>query len=130
MHNTHSQTFLIRALKQLLGDRCVVCAPTGVAADNIGGRTYHSLLPMPRTDPDRDDITLADGARLAQMEIELNGVEYLIIDEMSMVGRRSLAHIDELLRQAKGPKELFGNMNIILVGLMTISKPPAQRPII
>jgi hypothetical protein len=30
------KTFLIRALKQQLGDACMVMAPTGVAADNIG----------------------------------------------------------------------------------------------
>ena len=89
------KTFLIRALKQLLGDACIVCAPTGVAADNIGGRTYHSLLPMPRVDIDRDDIKLSEGPRLTQMKVDLHGVTYLILDEMSMVGRRSLAHIDE-----------------------------------
>ena len=110
------KTFLIRALKQLLGDACIVCAPTGVAADNIGGRTYHSLVPMPRTDVDRDDIKLDEGPRLTQMKIDLHGVKYLILDEMSMVGRRSLAHIDEMLRQAKGSEEAFGNMNIIFVG--------------
>ena len=114
------KTFLIRALKQLLGDACIVCAPTGVAADNIGGRTYHSLLPMPRVDIDRDDIKLSEGPRLTQMKVDLHGVTYLILDEMSMVGRRSLAHIDEMLRQAKGSDEKFGNMNIILVGKATL----------
>lgn len=67
------KTFLIRALKQLLGDECAVCAPTGVAADNIGGRTYHSLLPMPRVDIDREDIKLADGPRKDQRIADPSG---------------------------------------------------------
>lgn len=110
------KTFLIRALKQLLGDTCEVCAPTGVASDNIGGRTYHSLLPIPRIDVDRKDVKLSEGPRLSQMKIEMQNVQYLIIDELSMVGRRALGQIDELLRQAKGNDELFGHVNVILVG--------------
>jgi hypothetical protein len=78
---------------------------------------------MPRVDIDRDDIKLSEGPRLAQMKLDLHGVEYLIIDEMSMVGRRSLAHIDEMLRQAKGNEGMFGNMNIILVGMTQCSSP-------
>ena len=111
------KTFLIRALKQLLGDKAAVTAPTGVAADNIGGATYHSLLPIPITHPDRPDVKLAEGgARLGQMKLDLQPIQYLIIDEMSMVGRRSLGQIDELLQQAKGNNKLFGNVNVILVG--------------
>jgi ATP-dependent DNA helicase PIF1 len=108
------KTWLIRALKQELGAACLVLAPTGVAADNIGGCTYHSKIPVPRTDPDRQDIRLARcSARLARMQSELADVEYIIIDEMSMVGRRSLGHIDELLRQATGRETWFGGKSIV-----------------
>ena len=115
------KTYLIRALKQVLGSRCVVCAPTGVAADNIGGRTYHSLIPIPRNDVNRDEVALDKGLRLNQMQTDLHGIDYLIIDEMSMVGRRSLSHIDQLLRQAKGrAHDRFGGMSLILVGFAQI----------
>ena len=40
----------------------------------------------------------------------------IIIDEMSMVGRRCFGQIDELLQQATGVKEPFGGLNLILVG--------------
>ena len=82
---------------------------------------------MPRVDIDRDDIKLSEGPRLTQMKVDLHGVTYLILDEMSMVGRRSLAHIDEMLRQAKGSDEKFGNMNIILVGKATLPLAPKYR---
>ena len=52
------KTTLIRTLKQLLGAACMVLAPTGVAADNIGGSTYHSKIPIPRTNIDRETIRL------------------------------------------------------------------------
>ena len=61
------KTYLIRALKQHLGGACLVLAPTGVAADNINGQTYHSVLPMPSRDIDRDDIIPKDRERIQRM---------------------------------------------------------------
>ena len=111
------KTFLIRAIKQELQDRCLVLAPTGVAADNIGGSTYHSKLPVPRSDIDRANIRLSRGSsREQRLQSDLTGVSYIIIDEMSMVGRRALGQIDELLRQATGKEEVFGGLSVILVG--------------
>ena len=52
------KAYLIRCLKQNLGNACMVCAPTGVAASNIGGATYHSRLPAPHDDIDRASIRL------------------------------------------------------------------------
>ena len=113
------KTYLIAALKQLLGNRCLVCAPTGVAADNIGGVTYQSKIPVPR-DPKKlnmEDIRLPeDSNRLQALEGDFENVSYLIIDEMSMVGRRSLGQVDDLLRQAKGREQPFGGINVLLVG--------------
>ena len=40
------KTFLIRALKQLLGSACRVLAPTGVAADNIGQKRKECTNPV------------------------------------------------------------------------------------
>ena len=116
--HSSGKTWLIRALKQLLGSKALVCAPTGVAADNIGGCTYHSKIPVPRSDVDRQDVRLrANSARLDKLVDDFDGVSYIIIDEMSMVGRRALGQIDELLRQAKGQtKAPFGGLSVILVG--------------
>jgi len=118
------KTYLIGALKQLLQDRCMVCAPTGVAADNIGGVTYHSKIPVPRDSKnlDKETVRLTDdggtnkSGRLQKLEADFASVSYLIIDEMSMVGRRSLGQIDELLRQAKGVEQPFGGLSVLLVG--------------
>lgn len=113
------KTYLIGAMKQLLGSNSLVFAPTGVAADNIGGSTYQSKLPMPR---DKHTLDVADvrlpvaSKRLQQLEADFVDIKYIIVDEMSMVGRRSLGQIDELLRQAKGNQQPFGGISVLLVG--------------
>ena len=95
----------------------MVCAPTGVAADNIGGCTYQSKIPVSRNNIARPNIRAAQGqARYKRLVLDWEGVEYLILNEISMVGRRSLGHIDDLLRQARNNDLPFGGINIILVG--------------
>ena len=72
------KTTLIRALKQLLGSGCIVLAPTGVAADNIGGSTYHSKIPIPRTNIDRESIRLpTSSARLKPFLANFKGIRYV-----------------------------------------------------
>ena len=97
----------------------MVLAPTGVAADNIGGQTYHSVLPMPFKN--RRVLTW-DGPkkgsdRHKRMVHELENVEWIIIDEMSMIGRRALGLIDKMLKHGTGAHDKdFGGKNMILVG--------------
>ena len=111
------KTFLVRGLKILLGDRCIVLAPTGVAADNIGGCTLHSQLPLPVKNLDREAVRVNESSpRYARLIRTWRLIRYVIIDEISMVGRRMLGHIDELCRQAKGIDDWFGGMSVILVG--------------
>ena len=113
------KTHLIRALKQGLGHALMVLAPTGVAADNIGGQTYHSVLPMPFKNK---RVLTWDGPkkgsdRHKRMVNELENVEWIIIDEMSMIGRRSLGLIDKMLKHGTGAHDKdFGGKNMILVG--------------
>ena len=92
-------------------------APTGVAADNIGGRTYQQLLPVAsRGDLNRPNIR-PKGKRKDKLCKDWKGVTHAILDEMSMLGRRNLGQIDELLRCATNRDETFGGINPILVGV-------------
>ena len=111
------KTYLIRALEDEFDERCLIMAPTGVAADNIGGRTYHSIFPLPRKPKEGGDIKPGP-QRMKSFRERLQCVTHLIFDEMSMIGRCSLGVIDELLRQAnrKQYDVPFGGVNIILVG--------------
>ena len=90
------KSYLIRCLENLLGDHLRVTAPTGGAAYNVHGHTLHSLLGIPVKGDFRD----LEGQRLHTIQESLTGVDYLILDEMSMVGRKLFGQVDRRLRQA------------------------------
>lgn len=89
------KSYLIQCLKLLLGDRLCVCAPTGVAAFNVDGYTLHSLFSLPI----KGDFKDLEGKRLQMIQQSMKDVDYLIIDEMSMVGRKMFGQVDRRLRQ-------------------------------
>ena len=104
------KSYVINALCNLLPECHFVSAPTGRAANNVGGSTLHSLLHL--MNPEE-----LKGQQLRMMQNRFKGVRYLIVDEYSMVGGKILHKIDRRLRQAMGrAQELFGGMSIILAG--------------
>ena len=106
------KSYLIHSLRLLLDNRVRVAAPTGVAAFNIEGHTLHSLLSLPV----KGDFKDLQGERLHQMQQSLADMEYLIIDEMSMVGRKFIGEVDQRLRQVFPHRadELFGGCSCLL----------------
>ena len=69
----------------------LMIAPTGVAAFNINGMTIHSTLSIPIIAKNNLNIK---GERLKQLQDQLQNVNYLIIDEKSIVGHQMLSLID------------------------------------
>ena len=108
------KSYLIQCLKLLLRDHLLVAAPTGVAAFNVDGYTLHSLLSLPI----KGDFKPLEGKRLQTIQQTLSGVDYIIIDEMSMVGRKTFGQVDRRLRQVfpARSKELFGGCSCLLFG--------------
>ena len=90
------KSYLIECLQQELGNKLRMAAPTGGAAFNVHGHTVHSLIGIPV----RSDFKKLDGQRLHTMQESLATMEYLIVDEMSMVGRILFGKVDRRLRQA------------------------------
>lgn len=89
-----------------------VCAPTGVAALNVGGQTIHSLLRLPTGVI--ADHELEQPAELKKM---LAAIDTLVIDEISMVSADLMDAIDRSLRLARGKKhDPFGGVQIIMFG--------------
>ena len=78
-----------------------VCAPTGTAAFNIMGETLHRTLSLPV--PITNELPQLAGEQLQALQARLEGMRLLIIDEMSMVGRKLLPAVDLRLRQAVTP---------------------------
>jgi len=90
----------------------VICAPTGVAALNVGGQTIHSLFRLPIG-------VIADHAIEQSGELKklLNAIDTLVIDEVSMVNADLLDAIDRSLRQARQREhEAFGGVQVVLFG--------------
>ncbi|MGO1735387.1 MAG: ATP-dependent DNA helicase [Leucobacter sp.] len=89
-----------------------VCAPTGVAALNVGGQTIHSLLRLPTgiiADHDLDQPS--------EMKKMLASIDTLVVDEISMVSADLMDAIDRSLRQARGKRhDPFGGVQIIMFG--------------
>ena len=91
----------------------MVIAPNGTAAYNVAGRTLHSSLKLPVPLNQGSFQKLASGPSLTNMQQSLRGVKVVVVDEMSMVGRRMLRALDDRLRQAKAmPNVPFGGLSI------------------
>ncbi len=90
----------------------VICAPTGVAALNVGGQTIHSLFRLPIG-------VIADHEieQSAELKKLLNTIDTLVVDEVSMVNADLVDAIDRSLRQARQrPLEAFGGVQVVLFG--------------
>lgn len=90
----------------------VICAPTGVAALNVGGQTIHSLFRLPiGVIADHEIDQVPDLRKL------LNTIDTLVIDEVSMVNADLVDAIDRSLRQARQkPFTGFGGVQLVLFG--------------
>ena len=121
------KSYLINALRNLLQQTCAVTATTGKASFNINGVTIHSLLNLPVGPRGNMDLK---GQSLVRLQKKLNDIEYIIIDEYSMLGQKMLGWIDKRCRQATGHHdEVFGNKSIILVGDPAQLPPVADKPL-
>ncbi|MGV8851944.1 MAG: ATP-dependent DNA helicase [Rhodoglobus sp.] len=103
---------LLNHLSENTSKQIVICAPTGVAALNVGGQTIHSLFRLPIGVI--ADHELEQNPQLRKL---LNTIETLVIDEVSMVNSDLLDAIDRSLRQARQRKnEPFGGVQVVLFG--------------
>ena len=103
---------LLNHLSWQTSKQVVICAPTGVAALNVGGQTIHSLFRLPIG-------VIADHEIEQSREVRklLNTIDTLVIDEVSMVNADLLDAIDRSLRIARQrPHESFGGVQLVLFG--------------
>jgi hypothetical protein len=104
-------------------------APTSVAAAEIEGMTIHSFLGDRRRRKTESKVMNRPG----QMTLEnvWRFVEYIILDEMSMVGLSLLARLSKLVATAKhcDPMTTMGGINIILFGDYIQYSPVFDKPL-
>jgi ATP-dependent DNA helicase PIF1 len=102
---------LLKCVRDLLEDKMVVVAPTGLAAVNVGGQTIHSFFGLPPRLVRKDDIRRGRNARI------MRSLELLVIDEVSMVRSDIMWAIDQSLRLNRGRvREPFGGVRLAMFG--------------
>jgi hypothetical protein len=84
---------------------------TGVAAKNISGMTLHTALCLSQRK--KNGVSGKSHRDLIAM---WEGVDYLFVDEVSMIGCKLLLKISEALNDAKQNESPFGGLNIIFAG--------------
>ena len=105
---------VVEDLKRRYGhDHVAVCAPTGVAAVNVGGQTLHSLAGagVPTV---VKDFQKCRGHVPAKKWLKLQA---LVIDEIGMVAANYLDWLDSVVRSIrKNPNAPFGGIQLIFCG--------------
>lgn len=124
---TGKTTFLKRVLRDT-DKRCIVVAPTGVAAINAGGSTIHSMFGLPTrmffptmsvVDPNvsQNIPMLQSHFHYPKPKLDLfKNLDLLIIDEISMVRADLFDAIDHALRFARRSQLPFGGVQVLLIG--------------
>ena len=108
------KSYLINALRNLLGSKYTITATTGKASYNIRGVTVYSLLKLPAGTRGNNDLK---GERLVRLQDGLNDIEFIFIDEYSMLGQTAFCWIDRRCKQATGcHHKPFGGKSLILIG--------------
>ncbi len=136
------KTTFLRSIVQNTHKRCVVAAPTGIAAINAGGVTLHSLFQLPFGSFIPENIpqpqlhyskvntphSLVREVKLTtQKRGLLRELELLIIDEVSMLRADLLDAIDVLLRSVRRNQSApFGGVQILFIGDL-LQLPPVVK---
>lgn len=122
------KTYLYNTLIAYLGsqDKEVSSfATTGIAADLLkGGRTVHSgfKLPVPILETSTSRMTVP-----SENSLMLQRSQLIIIDEASMLSKKALEMIDELLKHIMDSLKPFGNKVILLGGDFRQTAPVVPR---
>jgi hypothetical protein len=119
------KSVVIRELVETLDD-CLLLAPTGIAAVNIGGSTLHKTFGLPFGIALKGDETNITSS--TKELFEDGKVKTIIIDEISMVRTDYFTTIDrKLKRLLKNYSRPFGGIQIIVVGDF-FQLPPVLTP--
>lgn len=118
------KTTFLRKIYSSTNKRCIVVAPTGVAAINANGVTIHSFFQLPFS-PYLPSIknyvseySLQENKRMIRKEKLdiIRTLDLLIIDEISMVRADLLDAIDYTLRRYRHTSRPFGGVQLLMIG--------------
>ena len=101
----------------------LLIAPTGVAAQNIGGKTIHSSLKIRYWDGRYETLIFSN---LAECKEELRKIDAIVIDEISMVDSELFTFISNIFSRLHSNDYVFGNVPTLVVG--DLAQLPPIRP--
>ncbi|MDR2708987.1 MAG: AAA family ATPase [Elusimicrobiota bacterium] len=107
---TGKSTFLTY-LRKKTKKRMIFLATTGIAALNISGQTVHSFFRFAAI-----DFLMPDDIKQFPKEEIINSIDAIVIDEASMLRVDIFSAIDYSLKKVRKSTELFGGLQIILIG--------------
>lgn len=113
------KTTFLRHFKKNTTKRLVVAAPTGVAAINAGGVTLHSLFQLPFGPfvPGGEAHEQTPARKFSRDKRALiQGIDLLVIDEISMVRADLLDGVDAVLRRLRRSDLPFGGVQLLMIG--------------
>ena len=110
------KTTFLKTVVEHSSKRCIVVAPTGVAAINAGGMTIHSFFQLPFSPfvPNAQIKSKFDFGKEKRKII--SSLDLLIIDEISMVRSDLLDAIDSVLRRFRDRYKPFGGVQLLMIG--------------
>lgn len=104
-------------IDELEAEALVVCAPTGIAALNIGGQTLHRTFNIPFSIAEIEyQATIAASKMKREKKLLLQNIENLLIDEISMARSDVFSFVEAVLRNVRGTDEPWGGVRIVCVG--------------
>ena len=109
------KSFMVQQVVNYLTDRNInylLMAPTGVAAQNIGGKTIHSALHIKNTQTYFETLSNYN----EQQQKELSQIKAIIIDEVSMVSSILLSFISKIFAKIHKNPTTFGGIPTLLIG--------------
>ena len=110
------KTTFLKTVVERSRKRCIVVAPTGVAAINAGGMTIHSFFQLPFS-PFVPDAKIKSKFEFGREKRKIiASLDLLIIDEISMVRSDLLDAVDSVLRRFRDRYQPFGGVQLLMIG--------------
>jgi hypothetical protein len=116
------KSYLIECLSSLITNSLsydnvlIRAAPTGLAALNIKGTTLHRAFSLPIEKFGSANYLALGSRKLQEMRNGLRNLQWIIIDEISMVSYQTLRFINLRLGEIFNSEDPFGGINVILLG--------------
>ena len=117
-------------MKQIFNQDCAVIAPTGFAAQNVGGMTIHKLLQIPVQHNTMPRYERLSDSAIALLRVTLKDVKFFILEEISMISNIMFLYIHHRLQEIFGnDTEKFGKRDMLLIGDLLQLYPVRGAPI-